>query len=898
MTAATDVPPAALPPAEVAVLDDATRARFVVDSGWFDAEWYAERHRDDPEAVRDPLAHWLGAGSASGAAPGPRIDALAAQRGERVTVTGIERDAPSPDDPQLRRDIAVVEASGLFDEAYYLSQLDDDEDLDGATPLEHFCRLGWRELLRPCRGFDVWWYWSTHLDPAGETLDPFVHYLVAGRAAGLTGRPTSLATTGGWRHPDDQPVRRICLFAGFDAGGVLDETVVDYVRDLSRFADVYYLCDSYLPPAELAKLDGIVRGAWAIRHGCYDFGSYAMLAHELVGWDTVSSYDELLLVNDSCYLLRPLDDVFATMDARAADWWGLQATKGIAATRDAPSNAFTEPIPLDEARTDYLPRWEDDDVYDFHVGSYFLAYRRPVLDDPHFARLLESVHRQRGKAAIIHKYEIGLTHTLLAGGHAVDTYLDAVYPFHPLFTAWHFELIAGGFPLLKRYLIYQNHYDVPDLHSWRERVAALVPEADLDPVEAHLHRAAPHDRLTRSFAIRTTTDGSVSKPELLVDRAFRRADKQTPKDPTWWAFPVCPIEGTLPANSRAILEEVRHDPAITKVVLTRAHRIDLDGAHVQVLPLLSPEGQDALLRSGYVFMKGQPRRTVGERLSPDHRQILVRDGLSVESGRTVLPRTRSMARLPAARWHAALTASPLDQLVVVGANYPIRYPQGLRTGVPAHDFLVRPTAELPPEIADQEQRLRAELDGRPLVLLAVASRGRDRPAYRFAAEEVTWLAQRADRTGVVLGVREHSHDLDRPYAAQLPFALDLSHHRYPLLHAVLRASDAVLTDYASAAFDLRAATGRPVVSFVPDLADLRVRLALDLEHVFPGPVCRTFAELAPVLDALLEPLPAADAERYERRARLLADPPDGASAARVVALLREEIAAAETGAVA
>ena len=51
-----------------------------------------------------------------------------------------------------------------------------------------------------------------------------------------------------------------------------------------------------------------------------------MLARDLVGWDVIEGYDELLLVNDSCYLVQPFDRVFARMDARAADWWGLQAT--------------------------------------------------------------------------------------------------------------------------------------------------------------------------------------------------------------------------------------------------------------------------------------------------------------------------------------------------------------------------------------------------------------------------------------------------------------------------------------------------------------------------------------------------------------------------------------------
>ena len=102
------------------------------------------------------------------------------------------------------------------------------------------------------------------------------------------------------------------------------------MRELSRFCDVYYLADCPMDQSELDKLAGITQGAWAFRHGAYDFGSYSVLARELVGWETIESYDELLLVNDSCHLLRPLDTVFAEMDATACDWWGLQATKGIA----------------------------------------------------------------------------------------------------------------------------------------------------------------------------------------------------------------------------------------------------------------------------------------------------------------------------------------------------------------------------------------------------------------------------------------------------------------------------------------------------------------------------------------------------------------------------------------
>ena len=57
-----------------------------------------------------------------------------------------------------------------------------------------------------------------------------------------------------------------------------------------------------------------------------------MLARELVTWEVIEQYDELLLVNDSCYLLGGLAEVFRTMDARDCAWWGMQATKGLTST--------------------------------------------------------------------------------------------------------------------------------------------------------------------------------------------------------------------------------------------------------------------------------------------------------------------------------------------------------------------------------------------------------------------------------------------------------------------------------------------------------------------------------------------------------------------------------------
>lgn len=770
-------------------------------------------------------------------------------------------------------ELDVVVSSGLFDADYYRAT-NPDVVATGEDPLEHFCRTGWRELRRPRPDFDVWWYWTTHLDPRADDLNPFVHWVTEGRADGLSGLPTSTAPASG--APTLEPgARRICLFAAFDRDARVDDHVVRFVTELARHADVYVLHDGYLPPEELARLEGVASGAWGIRHGAYDFGSWSMLAGELVGWDVVATYDELLLVNDSCYLLRPLDEVFAAMDATPCDWWGLQATKGLAKTKDEPSNLFTEPVPVSALHDGLLDDFERDAIYDFHIGSYFVAYRRRVLDEQRFRAILDSVSPQRGKLAVIQKYEIGIGHFLIGNGFGFATHADALYPFHPLFTEWHFTLVERGFPLLKKYFLYQNHYDVPGLVEWKERVLALVPQAPVDVFERDLLRTAPDDRLRRSFAITRADDGTVEVPTPLTGGAFRAADKAASKDASWWAFPVCPDEHTLPANSRAILEEVRHDPGITKVVLTRSRAVHLDGENVVVLPLHSPEGQQHLMRCATVFVQAQPRRTIGDPLGPDHRIVLVRDGLQLDADRRG-GEARRIEKVPAPRWHAAVTASDVDRLVVLGLNYPGLFEQTWSTGVPAHDFLVGPPDVIPPELTEQEGLLRDELAGRRLLLL-VPGRAPD----ELTEDEAVQLTHWAARTGAAIGVRERPSDLRRTWSTQLAgHALDLSHHRYPLTHAVLRASDAALTDYSGLALDL-AMTGRPVISLAAHAAP--DSLVLDLDHVFPGPVCRTAEELRAALDRLWDAPDAADERRLERRRRLLADLPDGRSAARVVA---------------
>ncbi|WP_157557222.1 CDP-glycerol glycerophosphotransferase family protein [Isoptericola dokdonensis] len=829
----------------------ATPAETIADSGIFDEEFYRRQVPGLPATV-DAVEHYVARGAADGLDPSP-----------------------------------------MFDTRYYRRAY---PDARRVNPLAHYCDFGWRELRNPSPQFDTWWYWSKHLDPAVEDVNPLAHHAASGGAAGLSTRPSrtpSRELGPGYRLPTDRPVRRVCLFAAYDVDGIVDDYVVDYVRELSRFADVYYLADSVMAASELAKLEGVTKGAWAQRHGEYDFGSYRRLA-ERVGWDVLETYDELLLVNDSCYLLRPLDEVFARMDARACDWWGLQATKGLARTRTAAERLFRAPIPMDSVRYSMIDRFEDDDTYDFHVASYFLAYRTPVLRDPEFRRYLGSVTAQRSKIAIIQKYEIGLTRWLVHHGHAFDTFVTSLYPFHPIFSRWHFTLLDEGFPLLKRFFLTENHYYVPRLKDWTDRVLAVAPDAPVATFERNLRRITDPQKLRASLWI-GTEEGVEDPPvpeQRLTPSEFVVADRLSPKHADWWAFPVCAFTENFSGNERAVFEQVKDDPAIRKIVLTRGKEIVVDGVNVDVVPLESPEGQHLLMRSGVILVKHSVARNAVHPVSAElHNIIQVWHGVPFKRIAYASEDFKHMLDAVAAeqsQYRAVIASSRIDSFAMAASFFPLTHGQVWTTGLPRNDFVLQDEQELAPDLSAELHRLRALLAGRRLVLFMPTFRNAQAEAYyRFEPSELEWLGRWLEENNCVLGLREHMADSARVYGTQLAGlpVLDLSDAHFVHPELLYRAADLLITDYSSAFIDYML-TGKPAVSFAFDLESYEIERGgyYDLDQVFPGPIARDFGELREALEDVFDR--EAD-PTYALKRKLLHDHVDADSSARVVERIRD-----------
>lgn len=222
-------------------------AREVLDSGFFDADWY--RRRYDLGEAEVPIEHFL-AHAAAGHSPGPMFDsAFYLEAHPDIRAAGLNplvhyvqhgRDegremrglAPAQGAIAEGQEPAVqaVLESGFFDAGWYRRryglQLSDSELI--AHFIEH-AQLGYS----PGPLFDSAWYLDANPDIRAAGMNPLLHYVQHGRAEGRDMRPepeTVLAREGRRRQ---QLARQVLDSGFFDAGWYRQRYGLDLPDDLA-----------------------------------------------------------------------------------------------------------------------------------------------------------------------------------------------------------------------------------------------------------------------------------------------------------------------------------------------------------------------------------------------------------------------------------------------------------------------------------------------------------------------------------------------------------------------------------------------------------------------------------------------------------------------------------------
>lgn len=688
---------------------------------------------------------------------------------------------------------------------------------------------------------------------------------------------------------------KICLFAGYDTEGIIDSYVVSYVKELSKYCDVYYLADSDISRDELSKLYPYVKQAWAYRHGEYDFGSYARLIVNYVGWDVINTYSDLLLVNDSCYLIRSLEEVFSDMDSRRVDWWGLQATKGISKTRYKLNNLYKNKIPLDLIRDKYVDTYENEYFYDFLIGSYFLSFSKKVFNSPIFKSFFNNIEKEKNKLNIIRKYEIGLTRILIKSGFSFDTYMNSLYPFHPIFTHVYFDMVEEGFPLLKRYFLTQNHYSVPNLYEWEIKLRHTCPDLNVNDINLNLNRVCSSQhlyeklhikgerkfpylkyilksiikrvryiRVVNQIFVKLKFKKRISIAKSLYNRlnpVFQLKDKFTYKDDHLWIFPTCAYDDSLTGNDLAVFYEVKDNEEIKKIILYRHNPVDINGKNISQFQIDSREAEKSILKSGVIFIKHNPfvntKRPINGKL---RKVICLWHGIPLKRiGCASLDFQNKLKRIKKIHedYHSVICSSEIDRLAMTAAFQPLDFNQVWLTGLPRADFVLKPIPELPNSIQVEIEKLNSILSGKKLIFFCPTFKnGQGASYYEFSNQEINQLGKWLDKNNAVLGIREHMAARGSYYYNNFSKLnpLDLSSNNIVNIEAIYRVASILITDYSSAYIDFML-TSKPIISFAYDRESYLNEergLFYNFESAIPGPVCDNFASLMNELDKFSE----------------------------------------------
>lgn len=123
---------------------------------WFSTRGYLECNPDVVASEQNPFVHYLTYGLQEGRNPLGGAGASAVEMA------------------------AMDEIVSLFDEDYYRRQLAGGE-LFGLTPVQHYCKIGWKLGLDPVSWFSTSSYIDRYPDVAASGHNPFVHYLVYGK---------------------------------------------------------------------------------------------------------------------------------------------------------------------------------------------------------------------------------------------------------------------------------------------------------------------------------------------------------------------------------------------------------------------------------------------------------------------------------------------------------------------------------------------------------------------------------------------------------------------------------------------------------------------------------------------------------------------------------------------
>lgn len=272
---------------------------------------------------------------------------------------------------------------------------------------------------------------------------------------------------------------RCFLFAAYYPDNKVDDFDLYHLQKLAALGDVFYFVDAAdFPKTELARVRPYVRFAGFEKHNEYDFGSWKRLISK-IGYDALSRYDEVVIVNNSSILVGELEPCFAAFERSRAHF-------GAMLLLDEHYNGLVVKL------SDYLIN-QDVLTESAMFPSSFWIFRRQCFVQPFVQHFFETVKREVDRLEVCYRYERGFSRAVFR--HAVDyhVFIDKVFKHSSIYTMDAFKLVDLGLPYIKKKLFSQFYYEIDFLDA---RIKRLIKNSS-PAVAALLKKQFGKDRPAR-----------------------------------------------------------------------------------------------------------------------------------------------------------------------------------------------------------------------------------------------------------------------------------------------------------------------------------------------------------------------------------------------------------------
>lgn len=247
----------------------------------------------------------------------------------------------------------------------------------------------------------------------------------------------------------DTSSKRAGIYLIYDKDGIVSDYILYQLKDLIQNLEyILVVVNGKLTPNSRKQLLKYTKHILVRENSGFDIAGYRE-GIEHIGWENIYKYDELLLMNDSCYgPIYPFKVVFDKMNNLDVDFWGLTMGKRLDITSIGKGKDIVT------LKDGYVP---------VHIQSYFRCIRKSLLCDNSFKDFWETQKDIKTFWEAVAYHEIVFTKEFENKGFSWAVYVDSEE--YKNWTCSSMDYIPylllkdGGLPLIKRKNFFRDYED-------------------------------------------------------------------------------------------------------------------------------------------------------------------------------------------------------------------------------------------------------------------------------------------------------------------------------------------------------------------------------------------------------------------------------------------------------